>query len=132
MAKNRKSGHPSHGEGPSRHEGTEQHGWSPDVDATRQQDNPSAERSFHPDEYAGEGPDRRSGTKASPTKADEGTPVKTGGRRGEHKSKGSGSGDKGHHDMGEKGASRRPSGTKDASAYTGVDPQDPPGGRRGG
>ncbi|MGW7101774.1 hypothetical protein [Streptomyces sp. NPDC054838] len=102
------------------------------MDATRQQDNPSAHRSFHADEYANEGPDRRSGTKASPTKADEGTPVKSGGRRGEDKSKGSGSGDKGHHDMGEKGASRRPSGTKDASAYTGVDPQEPHGKRRGG
>lgn len=131
MAKNRKSGHPSHGEGPSRHEGTEQHGWSPDVDATRQQDNPSAERSFHTDEYGGEGPDRRSGTKASPTKADEGTPVKTGGRRGAQE-QGIRLRRQGPPRHGREGASRRPSGTKDASAYTGVDPQDPPGGRRGG
>lgn len=33
------------------------------------------------------------------------------------------------HDLGPKGRSRRPSGTKDASATTGVDPQDPPGTR---
>lgn len=36
------------------HKGTEQHGWSPDVDQTEQQKNESAGRSFRPEEYAPE------------------------------------------------------------------------------
>jgi hypothetical protein len=54
MTKTPKPFQPSHGEGPSRHKGTHQHGWSTDVNETRQQDNPSAHRSFHPDKYAAE------------------------------------------------------------------------------
>lgn len=42
MSKKPRSSEPPHGKGPSRHEGAGQHGWSPDVDETRQQDNPSA------------------------------------------------------------------------------------------
>ncbi|WP_406166482.1 hypothetical protein OIE52_08900 [Streptomyces canus] len=37
--------------------------------------------------------------------------------------------EKGRRDTGRKGGSQRPSGTKDAAAKTGVDPQDPPPGR---
>lgn len=47
MTKQPKPSQPKHGKGPSPHEGTKQHGWSPDVDETRQQENPSAHRSFH-------------------------------------------------------------------------------------
>lgn len=52
---------------------------------------------------------------------DEGKPVESDSRRGEDIAK---KGQKGHHDMGTRGRSQRPSGGKDASAYTGVDPQD--------
>ncbi|MFD0427928.1 hypothetical protein ACFQ60_06125 [Streptomyces zhihengii] len=51
MSQQPKSSGSSHGEGPSRHGGA-QHGWSPDVDETRRQDNPSAHRSFHPERHA--------------------------------------------------------------------------------
>ncbi|MFI6146997.1 hypothetical protein [Streptomyces sp. NPDC051109] len=110
--------HVPHGEGPSRHQGTEQHGWSPDVDATHKQDNPSAKRSFHPDEHA---PESKAKTSGSSGKVDEGVPVKSSSRRGEDQAKGSGQ--KGHHDMGSRGRSQRPSGGKDASAYTGINPE---------
>ncbi|MGW6577479.1 hypothetical protein ACWGAN_35630 [Streptomyces sp. NPDC054945] len=109
--------HPKHGEGPSRHEGTEQHGWSVDVDSTHTQDNPSARRSF-------DTPEKTQGTarKNRPSrKADEGTPVESTSRSGEELA---GKGQKGHHDLGHRGRSQRPSGGKDSSAYTGVDPQD--------
>ncbi|MEU6313339.1 hypothetical protein [Streptomyces sp. NPDC047014] len=124
MAKQQKGSQPRHGEGPSRHKGTEQHGWSPDVDSTRTQDNPSAHRSFHPDEYAPEkGPGR------IPSKEESGNPhgrsVPSTGRSGQDQAKGSG-GEKGMHDTGTKGRSKRPTGTRDASAVTGVDPQDAP------
>ncbi|MGW7436934.1 hypothetical protein [Streptomyces sp. NPDC054849] len=129
MTKQPKSSHPKHGEGPSRHEGTEQHGWSPDVDATSQQENPSAHRSFHPDEYA---PSKGPGRTVSKEEAGDphGKPVKSQSKRGEEQSKGSD--EQGMHDLGPQGRSGRPSGSKDASAYTGVDPQDPPGKRSAG
>ncbi|WP_030768120.1 hypothetical protein [Streptomyces sp. NRRL F-2664] len=112
--------HAPHGKGPSRHEGTEQHGWSPDVDSTHTQDNPSARRSFDRPEKSGAAPgSSRGGRKAAPE--DEGTPVQSASRRGEDVAK---KGQKGHHDQGARGRSQRPSGGKDASAYTGVDPQD--------
>ncbi|WP_415957134.1 hypothetical protein [Streptomyces sp. 021-4] len=41
---------PRHGEGPSRFTGEGQHGWAPDVDETSQQSNPSAHRSFNPEQ----------------------------------------------------------------------------------
>lgn len=103
----------------SRHEGAE-HGWSPDVDETRQQDNPSAHRSFHPDQYA---PDKGTGRTVSKEEAGNphGRPAKTSGRRGEEVAA---KGDDGLHDKGPKGRSQRPSGGKDAGAFTGIRPQD--------
>jgi hypothetical protein len=50
--------------------------------------------------------------------------VESTGRSGEDRAKKSK--DKGMHDRGPKGPSQRPSGSRDASAHTGVDPQDPP------
>ncbi len=127
MAKHPKPSEPPQGgEGPSRFKGTQQHGWSPDVDETKQQDNPSAHRSFHPESYA---PARGPGRTVAEEEAGNphGRPSKSTGKRGEQQK---GSGDQGMHDLGPRGRSRRPSGTKDASATTGVDPQDPP--RTGG
>ncbi|KIF03902.1 hypothetical protein PL81_21710 [Streptomyces sp. RSD-27] len=114
--------HPQHGEGPSPHEGTAQHGWSPDVDATHTQDNPSARRSFHPDEHA---PKKGPGRRPSEEEAGNphGRPVKSASSRGEQQAKDGG--DDGMHDTGPQGRSRRPSGTRDASAVTGIDPQEP-------
>ncbi|WP_369032797.1 MULTISPECIES: hypothetical protein [Streptomyces] len=128
MSKKSRSSEPPHGKGPSRHQGTGQHGWSPDVDETRQQDNPSAHRSFHPAEHAGE---RGPGRTKSPeeTKSVPGDTAKNLGARGEEYGDAD---EKGRRDTGRKGRSQRPSGTKDASATTGVDPQDPPTGRRRG
>ncbi|MFC8271097.1 hypothetical protein ACFUJR_00845 [Streptomyces sp. NPDC057271] len=125
MGKQPDPSHPRHGEGPGRHKGKEQHGWSPDVDESRRQDNPSAHRSFHPDEHA---PEKGPGRKVSKEEAGEphGKHVKSTSRRGEEQSTREG-GEDGLHDTGPKGRSRRPSGTRDASAVTGVDPQDPPG-----
>ncbi|MFE5534776.1 hypothetical protein [Streptomyces sp. NPDC056492] len=119
MAESPKS-HPPHGEGPSRHQGTDQHGWSPDVDSTHTQENPSARRSFDP-------PKKEAGTtkshkRSQSGKADEGVPVESTSRRGEDLArKGS---QKGHHDMGPQGRSQRPSGGKDSSAFTGVEKKD--------
>ncbi|MGW6841225.1 hypothetical protein [Streptomyces sp. NPDC054958] len=129
MAKQPKSSQPSQNDGPSRFTGPAQHGWSPDVDETKQQDNPSAHRSFHAEEYA---PDKGAGRTVSREEAGNphGRPSKSTGKRGEDQKKGSG--DQGMHDLGPKGRSGRPSGTKDASATTGVDPQDPPGTRTAG
>ncbi|MGW3852401.1 hypothetical protein [Streptomyces fagopyri] len=120
MTKQSKSSSGSH-EGPSRHPGPHQHGWSQDVDETRQQENPSAQRSFHPDEHA---PAKGPGRKISEAEAGNphGNPVKSTSRRGEDQSE---AGESGMHDTGPRGRSRRPSGTRDASATTGVDPQDP-------
>ncbi|WSQ99045.1 hypothetical protein OG735_13640 [Streptomyces sp. NBC_01210] len=120
--------HPSHGEGPSRHKGRDQHGWSEDVDDANQ-DNPSAHRSFHPDDHA-PGPVRS----ARPSQEDKeaslsGTPVKSESRSGEDR--GGKSQEKGMHDKGRRGRSQRPSGSKDSSALTGVDPQDPETGHSG-
>lgn len=104
----------------SRHEGAHD-GWASDVDETRQAENSSAHRSFHPDEYA---PKPGPGAKISKEEkegvaADPGESV---GLRGEQRAKKS---QKGMHDTGPRGRSQRPSGTRDASAVTGVDPQDP-------
>ncbi|EFL19736.1 hypothetical protein [Streptomyces sp. C] len=103
----------------SRHEGAE-HGWSPDVDGTNQQDNPSAHRSFHPERYApAPGPGRT--VSAQESGNPHGRPTKGGGRGGEEIAA---KGEDGMHDEGPKGTSRRPSGSKDASAFTGIRPQD--------
>ncbi|WP_338894912.1 hypothetical protein WBG99_03500 [Streptomyces sp. TG1A-60] len=126
MSKKSRSSESRHGKGPGRHQGAGQHGWSPDVDETRQQDNPSAHRSFHTAEEAG---DRGRGrTKsAEETKSVPGDTVESRGARGEEHGDAS---EEGRRGTGRKGRSQRPSGTKDASATTGVDPQDPPSGRR--
>ncbi|OKK22067.1 hypothetical protein AMK16_02275 [Streptomyces sp. CB00455] len=112
----------------SRHKGS-QHGWSPDVDETRQQDNPSAHRSFHAEEYA---PEKGPGRTVSKEEAGNphGEPTKSSSRRGEDQAKGSS--EPGMHDTGRRGRAQRPSGGKDASAFTGVDPQDPPEGSGSG
>ncbi|WP_405705573.1 hypothetical protein OG264_02280 [Streptomyces xanthophaeus] len=129
MTKQPKPSLPRHGKGPSRFEGTEPHGWSPDVAEARQQENPSAHRSLHPDTHApAKGPGRT--VSAEEAGNPHGKPVKSHGTRGEDQGKPSG--EKGMHDTGPRGRSQRPSGTKDASASTGVDPQDPPGKRSAG
>ncbi|MFJ6751802.1 MULTISPECIES: hypothetical protein [unclassified Streptomyces] len=51
-----------------------------------------------------------------------GDTVKSHSRRGEQQ--GGKSGEKGMHDEGPRGPARRPSGSKDADAHTGVDPQE--------
>jgi hypothetical protein len=128
MSRKSRSSEPPHGKGPSRHQGSEQHGWSPDVDETHQQDNPSAHRSFRAAEQAGE--KGRGRTKsAEETKSVPGDTVESRGARGEEYGDAD---EKGRRDTGRKGRSQRPSGTKDASATTGVDPQDPRSRRRPG
>ncbi|MET7860071.1 hypothetical protein ABZS81_23240 [Streptomyces sp. NPDC005318] len=123
MPKNERSSQPSHGEGPSRHKGTHQHGWSSDVDESHQEANDSARRSFHPDEYAPKpGPGRK--ISKEETKEVPGDAAKSTHRPGEEHAKKSS--DSGMRDTGPRGRSQRPSGTRDASASTGVDPQDPP------
>ncbi|MDX2853451.1 hypothetical protein PV342_34470 [Streptomyces sp. PA03-3a] len=109
----------------SRFEGDDQHGWAQDVDATHQEENPSAHRSFHPDTYAPGGKNRE------PSQRDiedslQGSPVEDISRSGEERS--GKSGKKGIQDTGPRGPSGRPSGTEDASESTAVDPQDPSGG----
>ncbi|MFJ5774615.1 hypothetical protein [Streptomyces sp. NPDC093094] len=127
MTKKRHPSKSAHGQDPNR-QGTGQHGWASDVDETRQQDNPSAHRSFHSDEYGG-------GKSAGRTKSKEetrqvpGDTVKSDSARGEEYAGGN---EKGRRSTGPKGRSQRPSGTKDASATTGVDPQEPRSGRRPG
>ncbi|WP_042374756.1 hypothetical protein [Streptacidiphilus neutrinimicus] len=97
-------------------------GWGPSVDDTSTQVNPSAHRSFHPDQYAPKpGPRPPVATEESGNPA--GNPVRSHGRRGEDIAK---KPQKGHHDTGPRGPSQRPSGTRDQSAVTGIDPQDPP------
>ncbi|WP_329113407.1 hypothetical protein [Streptomyces sp. NBC_01353] len=104
------------------------HGWSPDVDETSQQDNPSASRSFHPEKHA---PSRGKGRKAS--KEEDGSvpgdTVESDTTRGEKRARSS---EKGMDDTGRKGRSQRPSGTKDDSAFTGVNPDDESSGPRPG
>ncbi|TQK42378.1 hypothetical protein FBY35_3776 [Streptomyces sp. SLBN-118] len=115
--------HPPHGEGPSRYNGPDQHGWSEDLDDANQ-DNPSGHRSFHPDDHA-PGP-KRSGRPSERDKEASlsGTPVESETRSGEdHAGK---SQEKGREGKGRRGRSQRPSGSKGSSAFTGVDPQDPP------
>ncbi|RUP67585.1 hypothetical protein SSPNP10_13755 [Streptomyces sp. NP10] len=106
---------PRPGEGPSRFKGEGQHGWSPDVDEESQQPNPSAHRSFH-DTYAPE-PDRprKRSTEEEKRASLEGTPSESATSRGK---------DSDMRDTGRRGRSGRPSGEKDASAHTGVDPQE--------
>ncbi|MFJ8108951.1 hypothetical protein [Streptomyces sp. NPDC096132] len=122
MAKKSRASEPPHGQGPSRHQGTGQHGWSPDVDETQQQDNPSARRSFHTAEHGGGKGAGRTRSKEE-TKSVPGDTARSDSARGEEYAGGD---EKGRRDTGRRGRSQRPSGTRDASAMTGVDPQDPP------
>ncbi|MGW7486449.1 hypothetical protein [Streptomyces sp. NPDC054786] len=120
MTKHGKS-HPKMGEGPSTHKGSEQHGWSPDVDQTEQQKNESAHKSFHPERHA---PERDSSKETSgKEQVPPASEVKSETRSGEKIA--ADSDEKGMRDMGSKGPSRRPSGGRDAEAHTGVDPQNP-------
>jgi len=121
VTRHRKSSHPKMGEGHSMHKGTEQHGWSPDVDQTEQQKNESAERSFRPEEYAPE--KDRSKESGGGEKVPPASEVKSETRSGERRA--AETEEKGMRDMGRKGPSRRPSGGRDADAHTGVDPQEP-------
>ncbi|MFF6904636.1 hypothetical protein ACFY9Q_01675 [Streptomyces sp. NPDC012389] len=115
---------PRHGEGPSRFKGEEQHGWSPDVDGTSQRPNPSAHRSFNPDTYAPESDrPRKKPTEEEKRASLEGTTTESATSRGEDRGK-----DSDMHSTGRRGRSRRPSGEKDASAHTGVDPEERKGG----
>ncbi|MEU6882576.1 hypothetical protein [Streptomyces sp. NPDC046712] len=120
MAEKPKSSKPSRGDEPSRDRMAGRHGWSPDVDETRQQDNPSAERSFHAEKHA---PPAGKGRKISEEESGSvpGDTARSDSRRGE---KQAGKSQKGMHDTGRRGRSQRPSGTKDDSAFTGVNPDD--------
>ena len=128
MPKKPKSSEPPHGQGPSRHRGTGQHGWSPDVDETSQQENPSARRSFRTAEHGGEkGPGRtKSAQESKPVPGDK---VRSDSGRGEEYGA---QDERGRRGSGTRGRSQRPAGTKDADTFTGVDPQDPPSKRRPG
>ncbi|WP_371484202.1 hypothetical protein [Kitasatospora sp. NBC_00315] len=108
----------------SRFAGADQHGWSPDIDAEEQHDNDSAHRSFHPDTYAPEpGPGR---TVSKQEEQDvPGDTVESTGRRAEDTARKHP--DKHTSDTGPQGPSQRPSGSRTASAHTGVDPQEPSG-----
>lgn len=121
MSKQRKSSHPKMGEGPSMHEGTKQHGWSPDVDQTKQQSNESEHRSFHPERYAPERDSSKEGTGRE--KVPPASEVESDTKRGEQRA--ADTEEKGMRDKGRTGRSGRPSGTRDAEAHTGVDPQNP-------
>ncbi|MER6346250.1 hypothetical protein ACWC10_32120 [Streptomyces sp. NPDC001595] len=128
MAKEQGSSTPSGDHGPSRHKGSEHHGWSPDVDATEQQENPSARRSFHAEEHAparGRGRDR-SKEERKPVPGDI---AKSETQSGEEYGT---EDEKGMRQTGRRGRSGRPSGTKDDSAFTGVDPDDSEPGHRPG
>ncbi|MEV6654360.1 hypothetical protein [Streptomyces sp. NPDC051219] len=99
------------------------------MDETRQQENPSAHRSFHTEEHA---PGKGSGRKVSRQEKNPppGTVAESDSRRGEEYAKESD--EEGRRETGRRGRSQRPSGTKDAEAFTGVDPQDPSGQPRNG
>ncbi|MFF6772226.1 hypothetical protein ACFY8W_01530 [Streptomyces sp. NPDC012637] len=127
MAEKPKSSKPSRGE-PSRDGMAGQHGWSPDVDETRQQENPSASRSFHPEKHA---PPRGKGRKISKEEEGDvpGDTVHSDTARGEKRGRSS---EKGMRDTGRRGRTQRPSGTKDDSAFTGVNPDDDSSGPRPG
>ncbi|WP_263170847.1 hypothetical protein [Streptomyces sp. SCSIO ZS0520] len=128
MPKTPKRSHPQHGEGPSEHRGTEQHGWSPDIDAEKQESNPSAHRSFHAGKYAPES-DESQRTPPSEKEAARKASLAPSDKTGESPSRGgeeraARSSGKGRHSHGERGRSGRPSGGKDSTAYTGVDPKE--------
>ncbi|MFF2364638.1 hypothetical protein ACFVU0_18355 [Streptomyces sp. NPDC058122] len=122
MAKTAKQ--PPQERGPHTSEEERELRWGPSVNEESQQPNPSPHRSFHPDKYAPE-PDepRKAPTKKAKEDSATGTPSDSLTTRGEDRGP-----SKGMHDTGRRGKSRRPSGEKDASAYTGVNPDDSPSG----
>ncbi|MFF5160146.1 hypothetical protein ACFY3N_28655 [Streptomyces sp. NPDC000348] len=128
MPEDRKSPQPSPGRGAGRHRGSGHHGWSPDADERRQEENPSARRSFHAEEHA---PSRGAGRKHVEEERTSvpGDVVPSDARRGEEYAD---RGEKGRRDPGRRGRSARPGGTKDESAFTGADPDDSGTGRRPG
>lgn len=128
MPDERKQPKPSRDHGPGRHRGTEHHGWSPDVDETRQEENPSARRSFHAEKHA---PPRGAGRAHAQEERTSvpGDVARSDARRGEEYGE---QPEEGRRDTGRRGRSGRPSGTKDESAFTGVDPDDSGTGRRPG
>ncbi|MFG3104395.1 hypothetical protein ACGFZL_28310 [Streptomyces sp. NPDC048182] len=109
-------------------QGDAHHGWSPDVDAQHTEDNPSAHRSFHAEEHA---PDKGRGRRPSDAERGQvpGDTVESDHRGGEEHAR---KGDNGMHGKGGRGRSGRPTGTKDDSAFTGVDPDDGTSGHRPG
>lgn len=123
VAKHRKSSHPKMGEGHSMHKGTEQHGWSPDIDQSEQHADESAHRSFHPERYAPKR-DRSKETKdTGQEKVPPASEVKSESEPGERRA--ARTSEKGMHRKERKGPAGRPSGGRDADAHTGVDPQNP-------
>lgn len=128
MPDERKQPQPSRDHGPGRPQGTGHHGWSPDVDETRQEENPSARRSFHAEEHA---PSRGAGRKHAEEERTSvpGDVARSDAKRGEEYAD---KDEEGRRDTGRRGRSGRPSGTKDESAFTGVDPDDSGTGRRPG
>ncbi|WP_407109776.1 hypothetical protein ACE1N8_02405 [Streptomyces sp. DSM 116494] len=128
MPDERKQPQPSRDHGPGRHQGAGHHGWSPDVDETRQEENPSARRSFHAEEHA---PSRGAGRKHAEEERTSvpGDVARSDAKRGEEYAD---KHEEGRRDTGRRGRSGRPSGTKDESAFTGVDPDDSGTGRRPG
>jgi len=94
-----------------------------DVDGTRPQDNPSARRPFRAEEAGEKGRGRRKSREE--TKSVPGDTVDS---RSASAEEYGAADEKGRRDTGRKGRSQRPSGTKDASAKTGVDARDPPSG----
>jgi len=122
MAKTAKQ--PPQEPGPHTSEGERQQRWGPSVNDESQQPNPSPHRSFHPDKYAPE-PDepRKAPTKKEKEASGVGTPSDSLTASAEDRGT-----SEGMHDTGRRGTSHRPSGKKDASAYTGVNPDDSPAG----
>ncbi|MFF9488104.1 hypothetical protein [Streptomyces sp. NPDC014676] len=128
MSEDRKSPRPSRGRRAGRHRGSGHHGWSPDVDETRQEENPSARRSFHAEEYV---PSRGAGRKHVEEERTSvpGDVVRGDARWGEEYAD---RGEAGKRGTGRRGRSARPGGTGDEAAFTGVDPGDSGTGRRPG
>ena len=73
---------PSHGEGTGMNRDLPERGWGPSVDATHTEDNPSAHRAFHAEEFAPKpGPHPVVSKEEAGNPA--GNPVESHGRRGE-------------------------------------------------
>ncbi len=106
---------------PQKSKGEREMRWGPSVNDEQQQPNPSPHRSFHPDKYAPTADEpRRTPPKGEKEEAGVGTSSESLTTSGEDQKGKS----RGMHDTGPHGKSRRPSGEKDASAYTGVNPED--------